>query len=289
LPATTTNNSTSTNKHINKAHLGFFLQPFSLSFFLSFFSFLFCRFLFGLVIIFFILRFFFVPSGFSSFFLRFIFFSVILAVIYFVFNVSSFSLHAPKKNFCRRFRLRSFVTFLFSLVFPPYCTFRFFVSFFFVFLRFSSFTSFSMFLRFRFTHQKRISVDAFDFVPLSLFFFSSPPHCTFRFFVFFFFVFLRFSSITSFSMFLRFLFTHQKNKRSILRIFFGPFFFLYRTNFSFRLFDFLLRYVLFSFFFFSVFALRIMFFFGLQFVFRHNFMDHFSGVNLFHFFLILFA
>jgi hypothetical protein len=26
-----------------------------------------------------------------------------------------------------------------------------------------------MFLRFRFTHQKRISVDAFDFVPLSLF------------------------------------------------------------------------------------------------------------------------
>merc|ERR1712222_178198 len=88
-----------------------------------FLSFLFCRFLFGLVIIFFILHFFFVPSGFSSFFSPLFF----LAVIYFVFNVSSFSLHAPKKNFYRRFRLRSFVTFLFVSSFP-------FSSFFFAFL-----------------------------------------------------------------------------------------------------------------------------------------------------------
>jgi hypothetical protein len=29
-------------------------------------------------------------------------------------------------------------------------------------------------------------------------------------------------------MFLRFLFTHQKNKRSIIRIFFGPFSLLYK-------------------------------------------------------------
>jgi hypothetical protein len=54
-------------------------------------------------------------------------------------------------------------------------------------------------------------------------------------------------------MFLRFLFTHQKNKRSIIRIFFGPFFFslsykfllpliLFSSSLRFVFFLFLLRF-----------------------------------------------
>ena len=152
-----------------------------------FLSFLFCRFLFGLVIIFFILHFFFVPSGFSSFFSPFFF----LAVIYFVFNVSSFSLHAPKKNFYRRFRLRSFVTFLFSLVFPPYFTFRFFVSFFFVFLRFSSFTSFPNVSSFSLHASKKQTFDHTYILRPFLFFFIvqiSPSAYSIFFFATFFFL-----------------------------------------------------------------------------------------------------
>ena len=97
-------------------------------------------------------------------------------------------------------------------------------------------------------------------------------------------------------MFLRCLSTHQKNNRSIIRIFFRTFFFFYYfTYFPFRLFDSSsLPSFFFSFLFFLVFALRIMFglrhklkFSLFKFVFRLSFMDPFSGVHLFHFVVIL--